>query len=260
MVGFLEVRLGFVVLRQLNVENTAGNVEVVRFGLKNQAFGDDVDANLKRFVIKTDGGEIDVQADVFRIEQEGLAKDSNGVGGIAAFFVGFGGQLKGSRIDILRIQERLQCREGVLRLVIQELDGSKDLAFAGNVGTEFDGFLQSGDGRIELLQTDETSGEGVQALDLAFDKRTSFFEMGDGGGAVSFSKFEHGQHGVSGGIVRAELKQVGKQRDGSRITGLIFDLGRAFEGSDIVGRKFQGVPERSEGILVIALTAIGDGL
>ena len=83
-----KIRLRFVVIGQLNVENAARQIEGRRIGLQAYPFIDHINADLKGFVRKRDVGEIQIKTDIPWVTQNGLPKRADRLRCVASVFIG----------------------------------------------------------------------------------------------------------------------------------------------------------------------------
>src|SRR5271166_199689 len=87
LIGLLEVCFGFIVLRQLYVKDAPRHEEVICVGLQRQSLSEDVNSNLKRFMRKANGREIQIQADITRVEQQSLSQQADCLWRVTAVFI-----------------------------------------------------------------------------------------------------------------------------------------------------------------------------
>lgn len=154
----------------------------------------------------------------------------------------------------------MQRGDGVLRLVIHQLNGGENLAFARIIGMKSDGPLQREGRIVEAFEAYEACGIGVQRVYFRVQQLLCFFKMRHGGSAIAFAIFENGQHGVRGEVFGLQFDEMVQERNCSLIAGLIVNLRRAFESGNIVRGNLQCLLKCGEGIFAVALAGESDAL
>ena len=205
LVGLLEVGLRLVVLRQLYVQDAARHVELRRPGLQQHSFADHVDADLERLVGKGDVGKVQIQADVPRLEQDGLPKRAHCLRRVARVFGGVRNELQRRRGRIPGVEQGPQRRQGILRLLAHDLYRRQEVAFLWIIRAQSHGPLKDGGGFVEPLEPGEAGGVGVERVELGVEQLARLGEMRHGRRAVPLPVLQHRQHRVTGWIARAQL-------------------------------------------------------
>ena len=155
---------------------------------------------------KRDVGKIQIQADVPRLEQDGLPKRAHGLWRVARVFRGVGNELQGIHARIPGVEQGPQRSQGILGLLAHDLYGRQEVTFPWIIRAESQGPLEDGGGFVEPLEPGEAGGVSMEGIELGIEQLARLVEMRDGRRAVPLPVFQHRQHGVSGWIAGTQLQ------------------------------------------------------
>ena len=205
------------------MQDAACHVELRGPGLQRDSLVDHVDADLKRLVRKGDVGEVQIQIDVLRVEQDSLPERADRTGRVAGLFIGRGCEAQRLGIRPGPVEKGCNGRNGVLGLLGHELNGRQQLPLARIVRLKRHRPLKHADGAIELFQADEAGCVCMQSVELGIDEGAGLLEMRDGILTIALPVFQHRQHGVAGRIGGTQSQQAVQERHGTATSGLVVD-------------------------------------
>ena len=128
--GTLEVGLGFLVVRELDIENPTSEIKLGGVRTHAHSIAHDIDANLKRLVRQAKAGKIQIEIHVSRIPQNRLPQRLDRLWRLAGIFVGGGCQFQSLRIRAVALQQRRQRNNGLLWFLGHHLYRGEKLTLA----------------------------------------------------------------------------------------------------------------------------------